>query len=58
MVMQVMLTGMMEELKKNENGEEILARVFDYTSEITTMYATQPNPATNSYTLTMGMTDQ
>ncbi|MFK4060846.1 hypothetical protein [Brucella anthropi] len=56
--MQVMLTGMMEELKKNENGEEILARVFDYTSEITTMYATQPNPATNSYTLTMGMTDQ
>ncbi len=34
--MQVMLTGMMEELKKIENGAEILARVFDYTSEITT----------------------
>lgn len=33
MVMQVMLTGMMEELKKVEGGEEILDRVFDYTSD-------------------------
>ncbi|WP_121991286.1 hypothetical protein [Brucella intermedia] len=57
MVMQVMLTGMMEELKKVEGGEEILARVFDYTSEITTMYATQPNQPTNTYTLAVGMTD-
>lgn len=31
--MQVMLTGMMEELKKVEGGEEILDRVFDYTSD-------------------------
>lgn len=57
MVMQIMLTGLMMELKQIEGGDGMIKRMFDYTAEVTAMYATQKDQATTVFTQAVGMTD-
>ena len=56
MVMQFVMTGLLKHLKGIEQGPAIIARAFDFASDVATMYATKEN-STKEFTLAVGMVD-
>jgi hypothetical protein len=54
---QMVLTGLMMQVKEMENGKAILSKAFEYASDQAIVAASIPEQQTNQHALTVGMVD-